>query len=253
MLAVIFIVLLLGLWVGASQVGEAGRSTRCQSNLAALGNALHSYAKDNNNALPAAGIDLDKTQTSWDGKLFAYLKPALAKSNGAYEQRMLQEAVAPYFLCPSDATAHRGTPRSYAMSAHDMQPENWPPGPGNATGIGLVWNQESLNRLLDDAQRRMAAANQDSLPAMKLAFIAAPAGTLALTELLSADNNLKGLARTVINGPVPQVELLLQNQPRIHGGYCNYLMLDGHVEQRSPLQAGTTSDGRNFWNINQAN
>jgi prepilin-type processing-associated H-X9-DG protein len=232
MLAVIFIVLLLGLWVGASQVGEAGRSTRCQSNLAALGNALHSYAKDNN---------------------IAYLKPALAKSNGAYEQRMLQEAVAPYFLCPSDATAHRGTPRSYAMSAHDMQPENWPPGPGNATGIGLVWNQESLNRLLDDAQRRMAAANQDSLPAMKLAFIAAPAGTLALTELLSADNNLKGLARTVINGPVPQVELLLQNQPRIHGGYCNYLMLDGHVEQRSPLQAGTTSDGRNFWNINQAN
>jgi prepilin-type processing-associated H-X9-DG protein len=166
---------------------------------------------------------------------------------------MLQQGVAPYFFCPSDTAAHPETPRSYAMSAHDMQPENWPPGPGNATGIGLVWNQESLNRLLDDAHRRMAATNLDALPAMKLAFIPAPASTLALTELISSDNHLNGLARTTLSGPVPQVERLVQNQPRMHGGYCNYLMLDGHVERRSPLQAGTTSDGRNFWSINQAN
>jgi len=135
MLAVIFIVLLLGLWVGASQVGEAGRSTRCQSNLAALGNALHSYAKDNNNALPAAGIDLDKTQTSWDGKLFAYLKPALAKSNGAYEQRMLQEAVARISSAPRTRRP-TGNATQLRHVRHDMQPENWPPGPGNATASG---------------------------------------------------------------------------------------------------------------------
>ena len=40
------------------------------------------------------------------------------------------------------------------MSAHNMSLENWPPGPDNETGVGLVWDRNSMSRLLGEGGRR---------------------------------------------------------------------------------------------------
>lgn len=220
-------------------MGERGRTTRCAANLAVLGRASQRFADDHGDALPPAAVELQAV--AWNAQILPYL-PRHRVKNG----------IDPSFLCPSDRLVH-SWPRSYAMSAHDMQPENWPPGPDNVTGVGLVWNQESMDRLLDEAHRKMAVTNLDSLALMKRASVPAPSSTLLLTEMISFENNWKGTTRAAISSPGPQLEVLLENKTRIHGGSFNYLMLDGHVELQVPLQAVTTSGGMNIWNINKAN
>jgi prepilin-type processing-associated H-X9-DG protein len=237
--ATVGVAIILLLFFGAGRVGERGRTARCAANLAALGRATQSFADDHEDALPPAAIE--PGSVAWDAQVAPYLPPNRVK-----------KGMGPSFQCPSDPLADARA-RSYAMSAHDMQPENWPPGPDNVTGVGLVWNKESMDRLLDEEHRKMAVSDPDSLALMKRESISAPSGTLVLTEMISAENNLKETAWAGIGGPGPQLDLLLKNHIRIHAGYFNYVMLDGHVELQTPLQGGATSGGLNIWNINKAN
>src|ERR1700679_396242 len=135
LLASALLVILLSFWLGWTRLGERGRIARCAGNLAMLGRATQGYANEHENMLPAADIWLQKASISWDSKLFPYVEPGLAKT----DNDQLFAKGEKFFFCPSDPAPHNGIPRSYAMAANDMSPENWPPGPKSATRVGLWW------------------------------------------------------------------------------------------------------------------
>ena len=227
----------LSLWFGLGRAGETGRIARCAANLAGLGRAMQGFENDHGSALPPASIDPQRL--AWDSQIMPYL------SHDSYGD----DPGTP-FGCPSDRRV-RSRPRSYAMSAHDMQWENWPPGPDNATGVGLVWTKETLQRLLGDDAVKTAATNTEVLAMVKQSAIVAPASTVVLTELFKAGNNLKDTKMAAVSGPGEQLEQFMTSNAPIHFRRCNYLMLDGHVELLSPLQAGTAPGVRNLWNISK--
>jgi len=238
MMVLLGLVVLLAAWFGVGRIGERGRIAKCSTNLAFLGQAMESFANDHGDALPPASIDPQRI--AWDMQIAPYL-PRNLVANG----------IEPAFQCPSDQLAHARA-RSYAMSAHDMQSENWPPGPANATGVGLVWNKENIQRLLGEPAVKTAATNVDFLAMVKRSSIQSPADTLVLTERISSGNNLKDTGMAAISSPGQQFEQLINDKTRIHGGRCNYLMLDGHIELLSPLQAGTLFGSRKIWNISKS-
>jgi prepilin-type processing-associated H-X9-DG protein len=220
------VVLILIGWFGFSYLGEQGRIAKCAKNLALLGQLTQEYANDHAGSLPPASIE--SKQLAWDMQIAPYLAPSQVK-NG----------MDPYFLCPSDHL-NRSRPRSYAMAAHDMTRENWPPGSDNETGVGLVWNNDSLKRLLGEKAITNVVANLDSLAMVKLSSISAPADTLLYTDLIHRDNELKGIKRAAVPSPGEQLEAFNGDGSRFHRGRFNYLMLDGHVEWLSPLQTGSS-------------
>lgn len=240
LITVIGVVGLLFLWFGMWQFGEHGRITRCAANLRALGQATQSFATDQQNALPPAVIDAGHQQITWDARI----TPSLP-------QNLLKHGSEPLFRCPSDRLVHFNG-RSYTMSAHDMQLENWPPGPENDTGVGLVWNQETIRKLLDQQQSNIVATNVDFGAMMKRSLIPSPSKTLLLTELISYENNLKGITWAAISGPGEQVQQFVNKKAYVHNGRFNYLMLDGHVELLSPLQT-TAPNGGGIWSIRKSN
>ncbi len=239
LVATMAVLLLLLAIFGMTFFGERGRTLKCQSNLKALGHAMQDFASEHSDALPPAIIDTKRI--IWDSQIAPYLPFKLVKGG-----------IDPVFKCPSDALPHART-RSYAMSGHNMLNENWPPGADNATGVGLVWNQENISRLLGEATAKAAMTNTDMLAMMKRSFIHSPSDTMVLSELINSGNNLKEGRWAVIESPGQQLEQLLQNGTRVHRGRCNYLMLDGHVELLSPLQAGDTYGNMKIWRINKSN
>lgn len=249
LLALIVVVLLLGVWFGSAYLGEHGRTIRCERNLSALGKAMHGYANENNDAIPNAGINLGRTQSSWDVKLFPYLKPDLAKSKGAYEQRELRLAVSPFFVCPSDSANHREAPRSYAMGGNDMLPDHWPPGQDSATGVGLWWDKRTVLSLLDSD----ALKNPESLPVIKLSSVPDPADTLLLSEFIDPNNNLGSTRQVTVLGTSQQRQFFNDGGAHFHHGKFNYLMVDGHVESLSPLQTGSFDGSAGIWSLKKGN
>src|SRR4029077_19037693 len=138
LLALIGVLAVLAGWFGFKHGGERGRIARCTANLKDLGDAMHRFAGDHGGALPPAGIE--PLQTTWDMQLYSYLKPGQAAGDE------LIASVAPRFFCPSDPIKRGDRPRSYAMSAHSMTPDNWPPGPDNTTGVGLWWTTNRISQ-----------------------------------------------------------------------------------------------------------
>jgi prepilin-type processing-associated H-X9-DG protein len=243
LLAVIFTVLLLGGWVTMTHYGESGRMARCVGNLAALGKAMHGYANDNGGALPAGGINLGKTQASWDLKLYPYLEPGLAKANSD----QLFDTAPRFYFCPSDKAPRKkkNTPRSYAMAGNDMSPQHWPPGPDSPTGVGLWWDKQTVLALLDED----ALQKPELLPVVKLSDVSAPADTLLLTEFIDPNNTMGSIQQTTVLGTSQQMQFFKHGDPQFHHGKFNYLMVDGHVEALSPLQTGSFDGSAGIWSI----
>jgi prepilin-type processing-associated H-X9-DG protein len=237
MMVLIGLVVLLLAWFGLGQFGERGRIAKCAANLKILGQAMQSFGNDHGDALPPASID--PQSITWDAQIAPYL-PRNRVKNG----------IEPSFQCPSDRLAHARA-RSYSMSAHDMQPGNWPPGPDNATGVGLVWNKANIQRLLGDGAVDTTATNTEILAMVKRSSIPSPADTMVLTEMINSGNNLKDAGMAAINNPGQQSGQLINDKTRIHYGRFNYLMLDGHVELLSPLKTGVASGARNIWSISK--
>ena len=238
LLAVLFMVALLGTWLVVGRMGEYGRTARCAANLAALGKAMQNYADENAESLPAAGIDLNKTQTCWDKKILPYLKAGKA---GATSERFFESAPR-FFVCPSDSAPHKQTPRSYAMNGNDMWPDDWPPGPDSATGVGLWWNQQTVSTLLPD----QAPQKPEALPTVKLSVIPDPANTLLLTELISSTNLLGSLGQATVFESTQELPASKDKGVPFHHGKFNYLMVDGHVESLTVLQ---TSGVGGIWTL----
>lgn len=227
---------LLAAWLEMGFLGERGRTAYCAKNLAALGKAIHSYANEHDGALPAAGINIGKFQSSWDGEILSHLNSSQRNSG----EKLGQAASRP-FACPSDNIPRRGKMRSYAMSGNDMALENWPPGLESKTGVGLFWNQQTSKALLDSE-----SPPAESLPTLKLSGIPSPSDTVLLTEFPDSTNCMGSFQDAVV---------FSDSQPwggrgsvQHHGGRFNYLMADGHVELLSVLQAGG-----GIWNLKKEN
>jgi prepilin-type processing-associated H-X9-DG protein len=227
--------LLAALWFGFNHLGERGRTARCARNLGALGQAIGGYASDHNDGIPAAAIDLESAKRTWDMELLPYLKPSLARSQGAYEQRQRLLAAQPCFFCPSDPVQRGGHPRSYSMSARDMA-SGWPPEAGDKTGVGVLWSKDTVG-LLGDAAAPNGKKDPESLPKLKRYVMPNPAGTLLLTELMTPGNTMGSVLGARIFG-VNEQEGVFKQAPRLHSGRFNYLMADGQVAWLTGLQTG---------------
>lgn len=229
---------LLGGWFGFNHLGERGRAARCGKNLMELGHALQAYANDHEDGIPPAVVDLKPPKVGWDTELFTYLSPKLAKTPGAFEQRQLFNEVSPLFLCPSDTLPRGGHPRSYSMPANDMTAANWPPGPDSATGIGLMWNKQTVKDLLSEEVASSVLNNPGLLPKVKLAGLHAPADTALLTENIVEANTMKSTTAVRVTQINQRAQFANGDFANFHGGQFNYLMADGHVELLSPALTG---------------
>jgi prepilin-type processing-associated H-X9-DG protein len=237
MLAGITAIVVLAALLALNFTGERGRIASCKHNLKILGGAMQEYASSHAGALPPASIA--QLGVAWDAQILPHL-PSKVVANG------IDHA----FQCPSDNVS-RFRPRSYAMSAHNMSLENWPPGPDNETGVGLVWDANSVDRLLGEQAAVSATDNKDSLALVKLAGIPSPADTVYLTEAINGNNNLKDTQSAAVSGSGQQMEGLeaAVAQKQFHFGRFNYLMADGHVERLSPFASETISGSGGVWSV----
>jgi prepilin-type processing-associated H-X9-DG protein len=241
LLTIIFLTVFLAGWYGFTHTGEPGRITRCAANLATLGRAMHSYADEHEDTLPPAEIWLQKESSGWDTKIIPYLAKGSLDADNFERFSKVQRL----FFCPSDPAPHNGVPRSYAMAANDMSPENWPPGPTSATGVGLWWDGNTTPPLLGvDAKN-----NPDFLPGVKLSALPAPADTLLLTEFIDPQNFMGNIFQTTVQGVVQQLSFFKGDAANFHYGKFNYLMADGHVELLTPLQTGSPDNHAGIWTI----
>jgi len=225
---------LLFVWLACTGASERVRTARCSHNLAMIGRALHNFANDHQNRLPpAAVVPLNWT---WDTILRPYLRTESVASNSAYAERQLQRTAAPRFHCPSDMLL-REHPRSYAMSRHDMRPENWPPGPDNATGVGLWWGKPEMTRVLENPSSGTPDQIAERLAMVKLNWLPAPADTLLLTELIDSDNKLWNPTGAGVLSQDQQMKAFPGGLAGFHHGRFNYLLVDGHVEALTPLNS----------------
>ena len=231
---IVAVTVLLGLAV-LNLTGERGRIIQCTHNLKKLGQAMEEYAGNHGGGLPPASIE--QAQATWDTLITPYLRPDLVISNSAYAKRQLKAAVAPRFFCPSDSLV-RPHARTYAMSGHDMQPENWPPNPGNATGVGLVWDRWHMERLQAAGVWNPTQTNGNTSALVNLSWLPDPANTVLLTELVCSYNQIGNPRAATVTTTHQQLELFQGDPARFHHGRFNYLMADGHVELLSPFQTG---------------
>jgi len=250
LLVLVVLLGLLGGWIAHAHTGERGRIARCAGNLEALGRAMQSFDNEHNDGLPPAAIDLEKTRIGWYADLFPYLDPKWAQAVSEYDKQQHWWVLQPWFLCPSDPGKRGGHPCSYAMPAHAMTSENWPPSSANATGIGLWWDETTVSALLGSDMVTKAEQDPEVLPRLKLSVLPDPANTSLLTELIARDNTLNNITNTRVEGVEEQQALYKGNLKRFHFGRFNYLMADGHVELLTGLQTGGGGDApAGIWTI----
>lgn len=255
LIVILIVVAVLGGWFAFTHMGERGRVIRCTGNLRMLGQSMQSYAKDQDDSIPAATINLEKNHVfTWDMGLFPYLVPSLANTKSGYDKKELMQAAQPHFVCPSDPI-QRKSPRSYAMSGFYMVPKNWPPSSNDHTGLGLVWDSNTVPQLLGSNAVQSAKENPDLLPRLKLSILPDPANTLLLTELITGNNVMGNPMTTRVFYTRQQIHAFNDDSSKFHSGKFNYLMADGHVALMSPSETGDKGDKQQagIWAISGGN
>lgn len=212
-------------WLGFLNTGERGRSANCGRQLSLLNQLAEAYMSDHGGKLPPASVE--SSSVSWDLLLIPYIP-----------KNKVTAGIDPFFRCPSDQV-DRSRPRSYALSAHDMKPKNWPVDANTQTGLGLTWNANSIGSLLGDTVAKAGPTDSRSMGLIALANLPDPSDTLLFADLPHRENNLKQLERTTVGSPGEQLESL-EGGGGIHLGRFNYLMADGHIQLLSPLQTGSS-------------
>jgi prepilin-type processing-associated H-X9-DG protein len=202
------------------------KESACLANLRQLGMAMSLYETSNDGRLPFAFIEYSESKfVSWDRLISS------SGSSGSNIRNLLR--------CPSDTIPANGAAprRTYAMPKHSMDQWNWPPAPGNATGVGLWWSPRG--------RWHAALANvnsSNSVPSMRADLISAPAMTALLTEQAQRYNVEFSYAGAAIDGPASHLDTKILTASQYHGGKFNYLMVDGHVRLLSPLESLGESD-----------
>lgn len=203
---------------------------QCASNLKQLGEAMTMYAQDNNNCLPYAFIKYnDQESTTWDTLIFPYIDEDGSRIvSGSFLDKKHS-----ILRCPADTIEGWGhARRTYSMSKHDMSSSNWPPGPGNNTGVGLWWSSD-----VSDGNAALAnvLSPYTAMPAIQLSMIPAPAGTLLLTDQARPDNIMfNDSYATIGHGDLQFFDPNSRTVNPYHHGKFNFLMVDGHVEALYP-------------------
>jgi prepilin-type processing-associated H-X9-DG protein len=188
-------------------------------------------------------VNMDKVQTTWDLDLAPYLDGGAGKDDSGEAASKAQR----HFLCPSDKMTHSGVARSYAMSGHDMSPQNWPAAAEAVTGVGLKWDKAAVQTLLDEK----ALGTPEALPRVKVSDIPRPARTVLVAEYIAAENTMGKFASATVSGGAQQLQG--SQGGGVHRWRFNYLMVDGHVESFSPLQSGSLDGKGGIWTIKQEN
>lgn len=244
--AVVTVLALTGLaairfWSEARQTGV------CRGNLKTLHQAISAYAADHHGLLPPAAMTIRRSKpVAWDVMIKNYIRPNLLVANSVAAERVHDRAIAHLFLCSRDTIERSGgaRPRSYAMPKHDMEPANWPPGAGNATGVGLWWvpppavkpptNHTLPAGFKPPPPKRLPALGTNDPAQLRWASVAEPQGTLLLTENIRAENILWKVPQAAISTTEEQLAFAGRKREGVHNGKFNYLMVDGHVETLLP-------------------
>lgn len=215
----------------------------CAENLRFLGVAMAIYTASNDTRLPYASLVLsNRSQTTWDTLLNPVLrsemKKLFANPNVAAPSKDVANRL---LLCPSDtippaawAQKYKLHRRTYSITRHNMAPANWPPGPGNGTGIGLNWTFGPHGTNPPSAKLYNLGTNRQA--AVRSGMIARPAETLLLAEHAWTNNIATVGAGAWIDRTSDHVEPALLPAEKYHGGRFNYLMVDGHAELLPPDQ-----------------
>ena len=108
MVVLVALITVLLAFIGLGKTGEHGRVAGCAGNLAALGKSMQSYVHEHGGALPAAGINLGKFQSSWDMLVFPYLGSGLDQASNqklADDDGLTKPETLPIFLLLYSYTA----------------------------------------------------------------------------------------------------------------------------------------------------
>ena len=256
LVVIAIIAILAGLLLPA--LGKAkmkGQTALCTSNLKQIGLAMHSYIADNSGKIPYAGLRQPgwNPDISWDDLMNKEL-------GGNYTQAQLNSAGPPFNIklnvlrCPSDKLALADYAaarwqRSYGMPRHNMGTVSiggagplagdWSPGPGNATGIGLNWNNYAGGSAAPDPRWDPAdavgtgesASHQASLRASALNDAA---GTIAFSELIHSQNIGGCNDAYLISAASSHLGTGAPKSKDFHNNRFNYLQCDGSVALLAP-------------------
>ncbi|MBM3875297.1 MAG: type II secretion system protein [Verrucomicrobia bacterium] len=246
---------------------KKAQSGQCLNSLKQIGTAAHLYSGDNDEKVVIAGyrvISDRPPQISWDDLLSSYLgatylpvelaNPSVIGTRG---MRIIK--------CPSDKVENQANVnnvnsnylalrRSYVMPRHNMgqitiggrapQAVDWPPAPGNQTGIGLNWN-------FGNASLAMGVNWMNPLPGSQTingpqgeayfhsSMINDPTGTMLMTEKVHATSMQGNMTQAFIPNSTDANHIQAGNGIRsaqYHNAKFNYLMVDGHAEFLEPLR-----------------
>lgn len=212
-------------------------ATVCRDNLRQLGAALAIYTRDNDTRLPYAFLMMSNpSQTSWDTLLRPALRAAAPATDGTNTASPNQLLRCPADTIPAAAWAQRYKlfRRSYAMTRHNMSPQNWPPGSGNATGLGLNWTFGAHGTNPPSSKIYNSETNRQA--AVRTGMILQPAETLFLAERAWTNNIVGNAAGAWIDRASAHTEPALLPPENHHRGRFNYLQVDGRVELLLPAQ-----------------
>lgn len=249
-LAVSAVVLVLIFWVLKSSWKKWRASSAmatCTANLKSMGEAMEMYSKDDSGRLPYAGLRTNNVHISWDDLLRSYLgstldKKELASPSPKERLKLLQCPADDLGLISDKYEKTGGHRRSYAMPSHNMAEGNWPPGPDNGTGIGILWDLSERSDFPDSKARWHVLPpgtlweKGPSQPAFSMSSIPDPSKTIAITEHLHTNNVIGNVFAATIPNATEHIHIRFPLKAEdLHKGGINYLLLDGHVEHLSPL------------------
>ncbi len=229
------LVVLAGLAIALLISNKRNASARvCENNLRQIFAATAAYSKQSNAKLPYAFISkADSEQTSWDSLIKPFMQAALRTDPNVPPPS--GNMIAKIFLCPDDKLpgpfwGGREQPRrTYAMPPHTMEDPNWPPGPNNDTGLGLVWSFRKKG------YASVKSIPTNGLPAFTLDALLDPKGTLYLTEEAKTNNVIFNSSGAIVYYTGNQLDARIQ-PGEYHHGKLSYLMADGHVKTLYPEQ-----------------
>ncbi|MFA6543626.1 MAG: hypothetical protein WCS99_04325 [Limisphaerales bacterium] len=236
------VVLLAGLAIAfARHTASRSKPNVCRGNLRQLGAAMSIYSLSCDTKLPYASLIFsNRSQTTWDTLLSPILRSEMKKVIGDPNVAApSQSAVNHLLLCPSDtippaawAQKYKLHRRTYSITRHNMALANWPPGPGNATGIGLNWTFGPFGTNPPSAKIYSTSTNRQA--SVRLGMILKPAETLLLAEHAWTNNIVANGAGSWIDRTGDHVEQSRLPAATYHSGRFNYLKVDGHVDLMFP-------------------
>ena len=262
LVVIAIIAILAGMLLPALSLAKSrAKTSGCTSNLKQVATAMQMYLTDEDGKIPYAGIRQGgySPDISFDDLLNSYLGGNYTQgdlaSAGPSGPNTTRDLTMKVMQCPGDKVDLYFVARwrrSYGIARHNMgtvtlggvapKPEDWPPGSGNATGIGLNWNNypgasatAAQWNTADSTASGVWPRNQTSLRESSLLD---SVGTIAFSDLV-ASNNSDGCNDTYMitasDGHINagQVPATLTAKT-LHNSRFNYAMCDGHVDLLRP-------------------